>query len=351
MVSIPNCNGELTMANANISDVAALAKVSVTTVSRVLNESASVSHKTRVKVQEAIETLNYKRSDLARGLRINETKTIGVIISNILNPFFTRMVRGIEDVSQNYNYNIVLCNTDEQPEKERKCLDMLLSKNVDGLIIAGTGGMNDYTRLENGFPTVFVDRRPDDKYKGRFDTVLVDNINGSAEAVEHLIDSGYKRIGVIAGSNESTTGYERFLGYKKALKKRGIPEDESLIKYGNFLGNMADQLTKELLEANCDSIFVTNNMIMLGVLEAVKKLGMRIPDDVGLVVFDDVEWMQYIQPSFTAVAQPTYQIGLTAMTVLMDRILNKNEEAPKEIVLPVSLIQRESSRKMNQSIV
>lgn len=334
------------MEKSTIMDVALRANVSKTTVSRVLNDSPLVKEKTKAKVKRVIEELNYKPSELARSLRMNETKTIGVIVSNILNPFFTNMVRGIEDVAQKFDYAIVLCNTDEQPDKEKKYLEMLLSKSVDGLIIASTGSMNDYSLIEKGFPAVFVDRRPDEKYKNRFDTILVDNINGSAEAVEHLLDSGYKRIGIIAGSGDATTGYERLLGYKKALKKRNIAEDESLIKHGTFLGSMAEQHAKQLLlENKCDSIFVANNMMLLGVLNAIYSLGMKIPQDVGIVTFDDMEWMQYIQPRLTVVAQPTYEIGTLAVTTLLDKIANKDQAVPRETILPVTLIKRKSSKK------
>lgn len=331
---------------STIMDVALRANVSKTTVSRVLNDSPLVKEKTKAKVKRVIDELNYKPSELARSLRMNETKTIGVIVSNILNPFFTYMVRGIEDVAQKFDYAIVLCNTDEQPEKERKYLEMLLSKSVDGLVIASTGSMNDYSLIEKGFPAVFVDRRPDEKYKSLFDTVLVDNINGSAEAVEHLIDSGYRRIGIIAGSGDSTTGYERLLGYKKALQKRNIAEDERLIKHGTFLGNMAEKHAKQLLlEDKCDSIFVANNMMLLGVLNAINSLGLRIPQDVGIVTFDDMEWMQHIQPRLTVVAQPTYEIGTVAVTTLLDKISKRAAAAPKETILPVTLIKRDSSKK------
>lgn len=336
------------MSNINISLIAQRANVSKATVSRVINNSPLVKNKTKERVERVIKDLNYMPSELARGLRISETKTIGIIVSNILNPFFTGIVRGVEDLSNAANYNIVLCNTDEEPEKEREYLHTLLSKRVDGLIIASTGIQNDYSQMIKRIPIVFIDRRPDNNNPGAFDTVLVDNIEGSLKVVDHLIKSGYRRIGIIAGSDAYTTGYERLLGYKQALKKNNLEIDDNLIKIGDFLGHTSYENAKELLlDGKCDSIFVTNNIILLGALKAMEELGIKSPRDIGLVTFDDMEWMQYCQPRLTAITQPTYLMGTTAMQLLLDRIANKLSSEPKEIILPVELIVRDSSQKLN----
>ena len=333
------------MNQINISMVAKKAQVSNSTVSRVLNNSPLVRPETADKVRSVIAELGYQPSELARGLRMNETKTIGVIVSNVLNHFFTGMVRGIEDVANRADYNIVLCNTDEKPQKEQRYLKALLSKRVDGLIIASTGPQNDYSALVCNLPIVFVDRRPGGKSADLFDTILVDNRGGSFQAVEHLLENGYRRIGIITGSDIGTTGSERLLGYKDALAKWGIPVDETLIKMGDFLGNTAYQHAHELLcqENGCDAIFAANNIILLATMKALRDAKKRCPQDIGLVAFDDMDWMEYCTPRFTAVAQPTYQMGTLAMEMLLEHIASKQAHVPRQVVLPVHLEIRESS--------
>lgn len=337
------------MGNINISIVAKKANVSQTTVSRVLNNSSLVKEATAQRVRRVMEELGYQPNELARGLRSNETKTVGVIVSNVLNPFFTSVVRGIEDVANKANYNIMLCNTDEKAEKEQQYIQALISKRVDGLIIASTGTKNDYSALTGNKPMVFVDRKPEGKNKGRFDAVLVQNREGSYDAVTQLIEAGFRRIGIISGPNVSTTGYQRLVGYEQALEGAGIPADKTLIKYGDFLGHTSYENTVELIKnAKCDAIFAANNMILLGVLGALSDLGLKIPDDIGLSAFDDLEWMQFCQPQITAVRQPTYEMGTTAMSLLLDRIAGSTEPV-KKIMLPVELILRKSSQKrLNQ---
>lgn len=336
---------EIYMGNVNISIVAQKAQVSQSTVSRVLNNSPLVKETTANKVRQVIKELGYTPNELARGLRSNETKTVGVIVSNVLNPFFTSIVRGIEDLANKANYHIMLCNTDEKAEKEQQYIQALLSKRVDGLIIASTGTKNDYAALIGNKPVVFVDRKPEGSNKGKFDTVLVHNRDGSRKAVTQLIEAGYQRIGIITGSNVSTTGYERLSGYEQAFSDKKLPLDRSLIKLGDFLGHTAYQNAIDLIKnCSCDAIFAANNMILLGVLKAVTELGVKIPNEVGISAFDDLEWMQFCQPQITAVRQPTYEMGTAAMSLLLDRIA-ESEEPTREINLPVELIVRQSSQK------
>ena len=335
------------MDKVNISIVAQRANVSNSTVSRVLNNSPLVRDETAEKVRRVIAELGYQPSELARGLRMNETKTIGVIVSNILNPFFTGVVRGIEDVANRSDYNIVLCNTDEQPQKEQQYLKTLLSKHVDGLIIASTGPQNDYSQRSGGLPIVFLDRWPGAEQRTPFDIILVENRLGSSRAVEHLIENGYRRIGLISGSNIGTTGAERAQGYEDALRAHGLPIDPSLIKMGDFLGHNSYRQTCELLcgAGGCDAIFAANNMILMGVLKALADLGKRCPEDVAVVSFDDMDWMAYCTPRFTAVAQPVYRMGTMAMEMLLERLTAKEPIPPRRVVLPVTLQIRDSSPK------
>lgn len=333
------------MNHVNISVVAKKANVSQATVSRVLNNSPLVKESTAEKVRQVMEDLGYTPNELARGLRSNETKTVGVIVSNVLNPFFTSMVRGIEDLANKANYNIMLCNTDEKAEKEKQYIQALVSKRVDGLIVASAGTKNDYTALVGSKPVVFVDRRPSGANAGKFDTILVQNKEGSRQAITQLIEAGYRRIAIITGSNISTTGYERLAGYEEAFLEKHLPLDRSLIKMGDFLGHTAYKNAIDLIQnQDCDAIFAANSMILLGVLKAAAEIGVQIPQQMGLCVFDDLEWMEYCRPQITAVRQPTYEMGTTAMSYLLERIAGKKEPV-REIRLPVTLTVRESSQK------
>ena len=198
-----------------MNEIASKAGVSKTTVSRVLNNSGNVKKTTFNKVMQVMEEMDYQPNELARSLRINNTKTIGVIISNILNPFFTLLVRNIEDFAKENNYHVIICNTDEKKEKEIQYVRTLINRKVDGLIVATTGDIKNYRQLVGETPIVFVDRIPHEDDRKKFDIVLVDNEQASYRVTKYLIKNGYKNIGFIVGNNVSTTGYERLLGYKK----------------------------------------------------------------------------------------------------------------------------------------
>lgn len=331
------------MRRLNIGIVAKEANVSPTTVSRVLNNSPLVKPATVEKVRAVIEELGYSPNGLARGLRVNETRTVGVIVSNVLNPFFTSVVRGIEDVANTCNYNIMLCNTDERPEKEIQYIQTLNEKKIDGLIIASSGGISDYSRLIRGIPVVFIDRYTNQKNELKADYVLVKNAQGAYAAVSHLLQQGFGRIGMITGQSTTSTGAERLEGYKAALKDAGIRIDDRLIKIGDFLGQKSYRMAMELLtQTDCDAIFSANNLILMEVLRAINDRGKKIPEELGIISFDDMEWMQCCRPRITAVRQPTYEIGETAMRLLLDRIAGADGPGDK-IVMDTQLIIRESS--------
>lgn len=336
------------MNKVTISVIAKKAGVSSATVSRVLNNSPLVKGETVIRVRQVMEQLEYHPNELARSLRSNATKTIGVVVSNILNPFFTAVVRGIEDVANEANYNIMLCNSDEKPEKEIQYINALIAKQIDGLIIASSEMIHNYDEIIGTKPVVFIDRIPSEMNKSKYDMVLVENRKGAAEAVGHLIDQGYKRIGIITGQNQSTTGSERLRGYKDALKAAGLRIDHNLIRIGDFLGYNGYALASDLIQnTDCDAIFSANNMILLGVLRALGELNVSVPEDIGLITFDDMEWMQYCSPHISAIAQPTYEIGSAAVKMLLDRI-HGGKTPPREVMLGVRLIERQSSMRIKQ---
>ncbi|MGB9857820.1 MAG: LacI family DNA-binding transcriptional regulator [Dictyoglomaceae bacterium] len=328
-----------------LKDIALKAGVSKSTVSRVLNNKGNVNPTLKRKVKKIAKELGYYPNILAISLKKKRTYTIGVIISNILNPFFTSVVRGIEDTAMKNNFNIILCNADEDPKKEGVYIDLLRSKKVDGMIIATTGENKEhFSALEREkIPVVLVDRKVEGS---NFDTIITDNKKGAFEAVKHFIETGYTRIGIITGPINITTSFERLEGYKLALKRYKIPFDEKLIKIGEFKEESGYKNMKELLKIKNPpkAIFAGNYLIALGVYDAIKEYGLKIPEDIAVITFDDFPWFKHLSPSLTAVSQPTYKLGAYAVKRLLKLI---EEGIPysterKQIVLKNSLVIRES---------
>ncbi len=355
------------MARVNIKDVADRAGVSTATVSHVINQTRFVREETRHRVLEAIEALNYHPSSIARGLATNSTQTIGLIISDITNPFFTAVARGVEDEINQHGYHTIFCNTDEEPAREDEYLRLLFAHQIDGLIIAPTGVRSAHLMrmAEANVPIVLLDRRTVD-----IDPPLVgvDNEGGAYQATCYLIELGHRRIGLLTGMETISTLKDRLNGYKRALREAGIPIDESLIVRADprFYINQSDlpdsslpqlltnnQMTpsafyalQELLDLSDrpTALFVTNNQMTLGTLHAFRQRKLHCPEDISLVSFDDHDWAPLFSPPLTAVRQPTYQLGQTAAKLLMKLISHQEVEKPSP--LPVELIIRESCRRL-----
>ena len=325
-----------------VKDVARLADVSTATVSRVLTGSSRVSPQLSKRVLEAVEALQYKPSRVARSLRTRTTRILGVIVSDIRNPFFTSLVRGIEDVAHANEYSLILCNSDEDPAKEELYISVLMAEAVAGAIVVPIreDSVACATLVESGIPIVAVDRRLSSL---NVDRVLVDNVLGAHLAVCHLIEQGCTRIGLIGGPLHTTTGRERLAGYKKALVEHAIELDEDLIKTGDYKQSSGYHLACELLELDDvpTAIFAANNMMTLGALEAIHDRGLHIPRDLALVGFGDMPWAEVLDPALTVVAQPTHELGRSAANVLLSRIANRDQETV-EIRLEPTLIIRES---------
>ena len=325
-----------------VKDVADLAGVSTATVSRVLNRYPYVAEHTRARVMQAMKRLDYRPSQVARYLRTGVTQILGLIISDIANPYFTSIVRGIEDVAYANGYSLILCNSDEDPAREDMYIHVLLGEQVAGVILSPSD--EDSTTctvlIEAGIPVVAVDRR---LLALDVDTVLVDNVVGAYEAVSHIVGLGHRRVGLIGGPVHIATGRERREGYERALAEHGIGLDEGLLKVGDFRQESGYQKTCELLEMDNPptAIFVANNLMTLGALNAIHERGLRIPCDVGVVGFDDMPWASSLNPPLTAVAQPTYDLGRVAAELLLERLSDKEREVA-EVVLQPNLIVRSS---------
>jgi DNA-binding LacI/PurR family transcriptional regulator len=331
------------MSMATMKEVAKLAGVSVATVSRVLNNNPDVSPELRSRVLQAVEKLNYKRNRVARSLRAKTSLIIGLLISDIQNPFFTSVVRGVEDVAYAHGYTLLLCNSDEDSAKERLYIDIMLAERVAGVIISPVAEVDNYSSvlLQAGVPIVAMDRRMRDL---EVDTVVVNNVEGVYQAVGYLIEQGHRRIGFIGGPTRTTTGRERQEGYQRALTEHGIELDQGLIQIGDFKQDSGYQMACKLLEMDDPptAIFAANNLMTLGALNAIHQKGLNIPRDVAIVGFDDMPWAPSLAPPLTAVAQPTYELGCTAADFLLSRIADP-ERPVEQICLRTTLVIRESS--------
>jgi DNA-binding LacI/PurR family transcriptional regulator len=327
-----------------IKDVAAHARVSVATVSAVLNEQKYVSPELTQRVRESIEALGYERNGLAQGFKMQTSSTIGLIISDIANPFFTSVVRGVEDVTNTHHYSLILGNTDEDLKKEMRYFRLLESKRVDGLIVAVTAGSHEYLHSwpTDHLPLVSIDRS---LFELGIDAVLLDNVLGAREAVEHLIALGHRRIGIVTGIPGITTTEERLLGYKQALTAHAIPLDPSLIVVADSRVEGGERSALQLLTRSAThptALFVMNGLMTIGAMQAIAQVGLRCPQDIALVGFDDFEWASIVHPGLTMVRQPTYEIGQRAAQLLFER-LAKRDAVPQEVRLRPQLIIRESS--------
>ena len=298
------------MAAPTLKDVADHAHVSKATVSRVLNNNPNVAEELRIRVLESIHLLGYQPNRAARRLRASVSDVLGLIISDIENPFFISVVRGVEDAAYANQMSVVLCNTDENPAKQQMYLRVMQAERVAGLIISPTNVNEDFTELQQlGIPVILLDRRTD---KFETDAVTIDNVGGAYLAVRHLIDLDYERIGTIGGSPHLTTGRERYEGYRKALNAAGLKIDEKLVKIGDFKTDRGYRLACELIgmPRPPQAIFVANNLMTLGTLRALRENNVRVPQDVALVGFDDMPWSSELCPPLTAISQPAEHSSL-----------------------------------------
>ncbi len=331
----------------SIKDVARSAGVSSATVSRVLTQKPHVREEVRQRVLTSIKELGYQPSRLARSLRVRSSQIIGLIISDIQNPFFTALVRGVEDQAYAHKHAIFLCNSDENIYKESLYIDLMLAERVAGVIITPTQETDSPVRklIEAKIPVVAVDRR----IQGMdLDTVVLDNVGGAYKLVTHLIENGYRRIGAILASPEITTGRERCRGYEQALLDHDLPFDPSLVRTGLPKEILGYQFASELLDLPQPptAIFVGNNLLTVGALRAIHERGLRIPQDVAVVAFDDMEWASLIKPRLTVVAQPTYELGRTAADLILRRIAEPDRQTQVTILKP-ELCIRESVVETN----
>ena len=327
-----------------MKDVARRARVSVSTVSHVLNGTRKVSEETRGDVLAAVEELSYRPNLLAKGLKTRRTYTIGLLISDIQNSFFTSVVRGVEDEALSRGYHLFLCNTDEDPEREDEYITELAKKRVDGLMVAPSARRGDHVgRLrDEGVPFIFVDR---DVEGVDADVVSVDNRAGMRLIAEHLVGLGHRRIAMISGPLDKASGSERHLGLRDALADLGVELEDTLVHFGDFRTSSGREGARELLglPSPPTALVTANNQMTLGALLAINEMGLGVPGDVSVVGFDDPEWAPLTGPPLTTLAQPTYEMGVRAAEMLLDRIETGPDEESRKVLLEPWLVVREST--------
>lgn len=329
-----------------IGDIARIAKVSKSTVSHVLNNTKNVSDKTREKILKVIEETGYTPNLVAKALKKSETKTIGLVISDIQNQYFIDVIKAISDECIKNGYMVFLADSNDDPVRELEIAKSFCERCVDGVILSPTANSEKYVGQyfrERDIPIVYIDRMLD--LNG--DWVGSENHRSMRSLTEHLISLGHKRIAFAAGLRHISTTEERIEGYKEALEKNGIVLDEALIIEGESRSGPAEKGTKEIIERmmgidDCPTaIIAANNLMVLGVMKALSELNIRVPEDMAVVAFDDCEWAGLFRPRLTAVAQPCKDIGRKAAELLLERIHDRSG-SPQRIYFQPELVIRES---------
>lgn len=327
-----------------IRDVAKRAGVAPITVSRVINNSGSVTAETRERVKQAVRELNYVPNRLARSLRLKRTHTIALIVSDITNPFWTTVVRGVEDAAQDAGFNVILCNTDESEAKQEQYLDVLLQKRVDGILLVPACSdtrLGDWLQRQNT-PIVILDRQV---YTASADVVRGDSEGGAYRLVQHLLSLGHRQIAVLSGPQGVSTAEDRVAGCRRALQEAGLELEAGQVQYGKFNQESGYEMAQQMLTlCPCPTaLFAGNNFIAVGALRALRDNGLRVPEDISVVSFDDLTSSLVIEPFLTVVDQPAYEMGHQGARLLLARLSGLGGDKPQEILLPTRLIVRRSS--------
>lgn len=330
--------------SSRLKDVATKLNISVSTVSRVVNNKNYVKPEMREMVMIALEELNYSPNQIARSLKNKSTNTVGIIVPDISEDFFAYVIKGVEEVFSKNGYAIILCDTGENPEKEDSYLNLLLEKQIDGIILATVNKTPKALKFffNKKIPVIFIDNLPN--IKMNYDSVIIDNSKASCIAVEHLIEMGHRKIGIITGKLDETTGYERLMGYKKAFMINGIEIDESLIKTGDFKEKSGYENMKSLLKAGnkITAVYVASSKMAYGAVKAIRDEGLKIPEDIAVVGFDVHDVSGLISPGITTILQPEESIGKVAAELMIKRLQDKGEKLSQKIVLDPSQEIRES---------
>jgi len=326
----------------NIKEVAKAAGVSTSTVSRVLTGKIPVSEEAKARVMDAVEKLNYQPNAFAQGLKGGRLHTIGLVVPNVRSLVFPAAIRGIEDTAGQYGYTVVLCNTDESVDKERLYIENLRRRLIDGFIFSTARPGHEYLLdlQEEGVPAVFLIRQ----LGKSVNTVVLDNEGGAYEATRYMLSRGLKNIALINGSLDLPLYRHRYEGYLRALSEAKITESADLVVHG--IGGWDDgyQVMKELLESGHrpDAVFATSDPKAMGIIRAIRDMGLRVPQDISVMGFDNLDFSAQIDPPLTTVAQPFYEMGVRACRRLIQLIEKGQYGRAKVEVLPAQLVIRKS---------
>lgn len=327
--------------SVTIKDIAKAANVSYATVSRALSGHSEISDKTKKKIRKLAKEMGYTPNAIAKGLVTKNTKTLGFIVPDITNPFFPEVAQGVEDCANRNGYQVFLCNTSWKLEKEKQYLKALYGKRVDGIVVSPTS--NDITHLveadRNKVPVVFAAYRP---AIADCNFVATDDYKSAEIAAEYLLKLGHRKIAYIGGQQESCTNKYRLKGYTDVLKKHDISLSPSYIKHGAFRQQSGYQLTKELLIANDvpTAILAGNDIIALGVIQAIEEFGLDVPNNISVVGFDDISFASLDKVQLTTVFQPKYTTGELCVEVLLQKIKNDDQKPTHKILKPELVIRR-----------
>lgn len=324
---------------ARIRDVARLAGVSPMTVSRTLNRPTQVRPETRIKVLSAVKELGYVPNGVARSLTRGQTDVIALIVSDIQNPFFTTVARGVEDAAHRYGYTLIVGNTDEQSEKEHHYLDVLISRRVDGVILATAGA--DRVRLlqRRGIPLVLIDRVVPEV---ETDSVILDAYDGGRQVIRHLLERGYRDVMFIGGMPRNSTIEARLAGCRDAMREAGLTLS---VRLGRLDRTSGEEIVASICaeEQVPEAIVAANNLVAVGAVVEMRRQGLHVPDDVGLICFGEIELASLLDPFMSVVKEPAYDVGRLAMEMLYERLTNL-QDPPRRRVLPVELVARRSTQ-------
>lgn len=326
-----------------IHDVAIRAGVSATTVSHVVNGTRPVSAQLSVRVQQAMRELGYQPNALARSLRRKQTQTIGLIVPDNSNPFFAEMAHSVEYAAYGNGHAVVLCNSDDDAEREALYLDLLLKRQVDGIVLVAAATSGDSLRalIQRGLPLVVVDR---DLAYPAHDCVLTDHETGGYAATEHLAQLGHKRIACIAGPSDLGSSSGRVAGHRAALRAAGLGVDQSLVVRGDFRDHSGYVATQKLLKRSKPptAIFACNDLMAIGAMAAARDAGLSVPEDISVVGFDDIHLAGYLNPPLTTVAQPMAELGRVAAELLLQRLVDRSLP-PRRVMLRNRLVIRRTT--------
>lgn len=334
-----------------IKDIAKEAGVSIATVSFIVNgKDQHISDATRQRVKDVMKKYNYIPNAMAGSLVTRRTGIIGLILPDITNPFFPGIARGAEDRANEEGYSIIFCNTDDKIEVEEKYIESLTSKMVDGIIIAHSSNSDQMGEIleRTQIPVILIDRDFDSK--NILGKVLVNNKDGALQAVCHMVEKGYRKIAYLSGSLKTQTAMDRLEGYKEALREKNLPVVEELIKYGEYRVEWGRKGIEELLteKQDFDAVFCGNDLIAIGAMKELLKHGYRVPEDKGVMGFDDIYMSQMVEPELTTVKQPNYEMGYQAVDLLIRHLKEKKtaktpgEKKTSMVMLNTEITERKS---------